>query len=40
VVFQAKSKIVGIEGVTNEEEVEKGYQEMAHFRTDVDLTIF
>lgn len=40
VVLQAKRKIVDIEGVTDEEEVKKGYQKMAHFRTDVDLTIF
>ena len=39
-MLQVKRKIVGIEGVTHEEELKEGYQEMAHFRTDVDLTTF
>jgi hypothetical protein len=35
-----KRKIVGIEGVIDEEEVKSGYQEMAHFMMDVVLTTF
>lgn len=39
VVLQRKRKIIGIEGVIDKE-VYNGYEEMAPFEVDIDLTIF